>query len=68
MALFQVTKVNNEKIAVNPAFVMTVANSDVAGASTVIHFPPYHGAANTLYVHESFEVVLSMIESATIEG
>ena len=68
MALFQVTKVNNEKIAVNPAFVMTVANSDVTGASTVIHFPPSHGAANTLYVHESFEVVLAMIESATVEA
>lgn len=61
--LFQVTKINNEKIAVNPHFVMTVSKSDVPTATSVIQFPPSSGSVNTLYVQETFEEILSMIEN-----
>ena len=60
--LFQVTKINNEKIAVNPLFVMTVSRSDVPTATSVIQFPPSAGTANTLYVHETYEEILALIE------
>lgn len=63
--LFQVTKINNEKIAVNPLFVMTVSRSDVPTATSVIQFPPSQGAANTLYVHETYEEILAMIEQVS---
>ena len=63
--LFQVTKINNEKIAVNPRYVMTVSNSDNPTAKTVIQFPPSAGTANTLYVHETYDEVMELINAVS---
>lgn len=62
--LIEVTKINNEKIAINLQYVMTVSRSDSPNANTLIQFPPSAGAANTLYIQESYESIVSCIKEA----
>ena len=60
--IIEVTKVNNEKIAINLQYVMTVQRSDNPNANSIIQFPPTAGAANNLYVQEDYETVLAYLK------
>lgn len=62
--MIEVTKINNEKIAVNLQYVMTVTRSDMPSASTLIQFPPSAGTANTLYIQEPYETVMAQINQS----